>query len=94
MYKIIKFYSDTCAPCKAMAPIFDDIAEELSTDNVVFGSTNIGENDNRAVAQSFGVRGLPTVVILKDDEAVGIKTGAQTKDSLKEFITDTIGEAS
>ena len=94
MYKIIKFYSDSCAPCKAMSPIFDDVAEEMSdNEDIVFGSTNIGHGDNRAVAQSFGVRGIPAFVVIKDHQAIGMKNGAMPKEVLKDFITKTIEEA-
>ena len=85
MAKVIKFYSDNCAPCKAMSPIFDEIVKELG---VEAESLNIGEADNRQKALELGVRAVPTFVVYNEQGSPFVKTGMVAKDVLKEFISN------
>lgn len=86
MIKLLKFYSDSCAPCKAMAPIVSDVLKEF--DNVELVEMNLSVGDNGDQARMLGLRGIPSFVVTKDGDPVSIKTGAMTKDAFKEFLVE------
>jgi thioredoxin 1 len=60
----IDFYAEWCGPCQAAAPIVDRLAGEYA-DRVMI--TKLDVDDNREIAQKFGVMSIPTVLILKQD---------------------------
>ena len=88
--KIVKYFGDSCAPCKAMAPVFDKVKTELEEDGFAFVSRDIGEGDYATEARSFGVRGIPSFVVFKDSRPLGFKSGMMSEDSLRNFILDTV----
>lgn len=85
MTKVVKFYSDSCAPCKAMAPVFDEVIKELG---VEAESLNIGEPANRQKAMELGVRSVPTFVAFNEQGSPFMKTGMVAKEVLKDFISN------
>ncbi len=87
MIKLIDFYADWCGPCKAMAPIFEEIEAEYA-DKVTFEKVDV-ESDNDLAAQ-FGIMSIPTFVILKDDKEIDRKLGAMPKDMLKSWLDSHI----
>jgi thioredoxin 1 len=87
MIKLIDFYADWCGPCKAMAPIFEEIETEYA-DKVTFEKVDV-ESDNDLAAQ-FGIMSIPTFVILKNDKEIDRKLGAMPKDMLKSWIDSHI----
>jgi thioredoxin len=81
---VIDFWADWCQPCKKLAPIFEEVSEEV--EDVNFGKVNI--EDHQELAQKFGVRAIPTMLIVKGDEQLDRKSGALDKDSLKSWIQE------
>lgn len=71
--KLIKFYADWCGPCKLMKPVADKIAEE---NNLKLIEINVDEQQN--VAAKYGVRSIPTLVLLQDGEEIARMTGASS----------------
>lgn len=84
--KVIKYFGDSCGPCKIMAPIFDRVSAELTEEGFQFESRNVGEGDYADEARSFGARGIPTFVVFKDARPLGMKTGAMSEDMLRNYI--------
>ena len=72
---LIDFYADWCGPCRMVAPIVHEIAEE--NDNVVVAKINV-DNDPE-LAEKFGVMSIPTLVVMKNGEEVSRATGARAK---------------
>ena len=64
---VVKFWSETCEPCKELAPFFEKYAE--SNVNISFGS--VKTNDNRKFSISNKVMGVPTVIIYKEGVEIG-----------------------
>lgn len=85
MSKIVKFYSDSCVPCKAMSPIFDEIIDELG---FYYESLNISDPDNRQQALEAGVRSVPSFVVYTEQGEVLSRSGVMSKEALKSFIED------
>ena len=76
-----------CGPCKALAPIVDEIAEEYDG-KVVVGKVDVDEAPG--IAAQFRVRSVPTVLIMKDGEVKDKSVGLVAKTTLVEKITPLI----
>ena len=72
---LLDFYADWCGPCRMVAPIVHEIAEE--NENVVVGKINV--DDEPELAMKFGVMSIPTLVVLKGGEEAARATGARAK---------------
>ena len=81
--KLIDFWAPWCGPCKVMAPILDEIKNELG-EKVEIEEINVDEN--QAKASEFGVMSIPTYVILKDGTEVGRKIGVTSKADLLKLL--------
>lgn len=72
---LVDFFADWCGPCRAIAPMLDELSRELQG-RVKFVKLNVDENPSTAV--KFGVRSMPTMILFKDGEAAAVKVGAGT----------------
>ena len=75
--------ANSCIPCKMMAPILDDIADEYA-DKVTLSKMNVDVNS--VSPAKYGVRGIPTFLIFMNGELASTMVGAASKTQLKEFI--------
>jgi thioredoxin 1 len=80
---LIDFWAEWCGPCKMIAPILDDVADEYA-DRLSIKKLNIDENPN--IAQKFGIRSIPTLMLFKDGAVHAQKLGAMSKSQLTEFL--------
>ena len=80
---LIDFWAEWCGPCKMIAPILDDVADEFA-DRLAIKKLNIDENPN--IAQKFGIRSIPTLMLFKDGAVHAQKLGAMSKSQLTEFL--------
>lgn len=84
---LVDLWAEWCGPCKMIAPILSEVAEEMS-DKVTITKLNIDQNPN--TPPKFGVRGIPTLLLFKNGAVVGTKVGALSKTQLVEFLNDNI----
>jgi thioredoxin 1 len=82
---LVDFWADWCGPCKMIAPILDEIANEYGG-RLKVAKLNIDENPN--TPPKFGIRGIPTLLIFKGGEVDGTKVGAANKSQLTAFIDE------
>lgn len=75
---LLDFYADWCGPCRMVAPILHEIAEERP--DVIVGKINVDEEEDLAAA--FGVYSIPTLVVMKKGEVVRQTSGARPKAQL------------
>ncbi|NQZ13438.1 MAG: thioredoxin TrxA [Alphaproteobacteria bacterium] len=84
---MVDFWAEWCGPCKALSPIVDEVAEELSGKMKVV-KVNIDENPNAPT--KYGVRGIPTLIVFKDGEPVETKVGGMSKSQLSEWLNSVV----
>ena len=77
---LVDFFAEWCGPCKMLAPIIDELAEEYKGKWKV-GKVNIDEA--HATAQKYGVQSIPTILVIKGGEVIDTAIGFQSKEALK-----------
>jgi thioredoxin 1 len=82
---LIDFWAGWCAPCRMMAPVSNQVADEL-TGNSHVGKVNIEQY--QSLAQKFQVRNIPTMVLLKNGREINRFVGIKNKDFLIQQITN------
>ena len=80
---LIDFWAEWCGPCRAMNPVLEDLAQELSGKLVV---AKINTDENRTVAAQFAIRAIPTLLLFKGGELIATKVGGATKSQLLTLI--------
>jgi len=80
---LLDFWAEWCGPCKMIAPILAEAADEYA-DRMVVAKLNVDENP--VAAQKFGVRSIPTLILFKDGAVQAQKLGAMSKKDLTEFL--------
>lgn len=80
---LIDFYADWCAPCKALAPKIDEIADAHTADIKV---VKINVEESPELAAAFGIRALPTLVTMKDGQGLFGAVGNLPKADLEKFV--------
>jgi thioredoxin 1 len=88
---IVDFWAPWCAPCNAMAPAFESLAETYA-DQMVFTKCDV--DCNTAVAERYGIKAIPTLMIFQGGEIVHSITGMASQSMLADAINDVLaGEA-
>ena len=77
---VVDCWAAWCAPCRAIAPVVDELAREYSG-KVVFGKLNVDENPE--TQQRFGVMAIPTLLVMKDGKEVDRVVGVVPKNQLE-----------
>ena len=80
---LLDFWAEWCAPCKMIAPILIEIADEYEG-RLKIAKLNIDENPS--IPPKFGIRGIPTLILFKNGTVEGQKVGALSKSQLTAFL--------
>lgn len=80
---LVDFWAEWCAPCRAIAPIVAEVADEFDG-KVQIAKMNV--DDNPATPGKYGVRGIPTLILFKDGEVVDQVVGAVPKSQIKDLV--------
>ncbi|MDD2540852.1 MAG: thioredoxin [Desulfuromonadaceae bacterium] len=84
---LVDFWATWCAPCKAIAPLIDTVADE-NAGKVKIGKVNVDEN--QATPGKYGVRGIPTIILFKNGVVVDQVVGAVPKSQLDALIAKAL----
>ena len=82
---VVDFWAEWCGPCKMIAPIFSAVAKSYKG-KVTMVKMNVDECTTTPA--KYGVRSIPTLLLLKGGEVVGTKVGALTQSQLSAFIDE------
>ncbi len=84
---LIDFYADWCGPCKAVAPILEELAEEYKEEIYIYKINTEVEQELSAV---FGIRSIPSLLFVPMNEQPQMAAGALPKAELKKIIDDIL----
>jgi thioredoxin 1 len=84
---LVDFWAEWCGPCKAVAPILDELAGEYDG-KIKIVKLNVDENQE--IAEKYGVMSIPTFIAFKDGQQADSFVGALPKESFKKHIEDII----
>ncbi len=80
---VVDFWAQWCGPCRAIGPVIEELSSTYE------GKAQIGKvdvDDNPELSQKYGIRSIPTILILKDGEVMETIVGAPSKGTLVEKI--------
>lgn len=84
---IVDFWAEWCGPCKALAPILDEIDTELGEKAKV---VKVNVDEAGELAQKYGIRGIPTLIFFKDGEVKSTLVGNQPKAEILKSINELV----
>ena len=84
---IVDYWAEWCGPCKMIAPLLDELANEYKGKLTV---AKINIDENQETPQKYAVRGIPTLMLFKNGEVAGTKVGAMSKSQLSAFVDSLI----
>jgi thioredoxin 1 len=84
---VVDFWAPWCGPCKMIAPIFDELAEEYA-DRIIAGKVNVDDNDETCAA--YGIMNIPTILFFKGGELVHRQVGAIRKPDLQKLFEELL----
>lgn len=80
---LVDYWAAWCGPCKMIAPILEEVANEYAG-RLTVAKLNVDENQDTAT--KYGIRGIPTLMLFKDGQAAATKVGALSKSQLTAFL--------
>ena len=83
---LVDYWAEWCGPCKQIGPSLEEIASEMEGSLTV---TKINIDENPTTPSSYGVRGIPTLMLFKDGEIRATKVGALPKNKIVEWINES-----
>ena len=80
---LVDFWAEWCAPCRAMAPLIDQVAKEYDGKAKV---AKLNVDENMATATRYDIRGIPTLLLFKNGQVREQIVGATSKDTLERIL--------
>jgi len=84
---LVDYWAEWCGPCKAIAPLLEEVAREYSG-KITVAKVNVDENQQ--IPQKYGIRGIPTLMLFKGGNIEATKVGALSKSQLSAFLDSNI----
>lgn len=84
---LVDFWAEWCPPCKALSPLIDELAGEMG-EQLKIVKVNIDESPNTPT--TYGVRGIPTLMVFKNGQLSTTKVGGMTKADLDKWVREQV----
>lgn len=84
---LIDFYADWCQPCKTIAPILEELQDEYKSDINIY---KVNTEQEQELAGMFGIKSIPSLLFVPQDEQPQMAMGALPKDTLEKAIKDVL----
>jgi thioredoxin 1 len=86
---LVDFWAPWCGPCRSMAPIVEELANEIDEATLKIGKCDVDVNGQSA--QTYGIMSVPTFLVFKNGQVVEQIAGSMEKDALKERVMKHVG---
>jgi thioredoxin 1 len=87
---LVDFWAQWCAPCRMLAPTVEAVAEKYAESASV---VKLNVDDNPAVSQRYGIKGIPTLILFKNGKEEERVVGATSKEAISRMIDKHVGTA-
>ena len=84
---LVDYWAEWCGPCKAVAPVLDEVAKEYQGKLKV---AKLNVDENQEIPKKYGIRGIPTLMLFKNGNIEATKVGALSKSQLTAFLDSNI----
>ena len=84
---LVDFWAEWCGPCRMLAPVIEKIAE-ANQGKVMVGKLNV--DDHTAIAQRYGIQGIPTMILFRGGEVAAQLVGFQSQDKIQKVIDEAL----
>lgn len=89
--QVLDFWAPWCSPCKVLSPIIDSLKEDYDgNESVSIEKLNVDDSENSRSTKEYGIKGIPTLVFLKDGQEVYRVSGVQSKETINSKIQELI----